>query len=135
MNGDSPIPEDCLRLKDSLTEQFAALRASIETHPVVGNTLLVSSLTSLAFAVRTRYATEANRPTYLRILVELVSSNEVYREDDLDVVCLCLLDEGGDLLRASLVEERVADLATEISKRLTKPVRVKVLPRRSQGPS
>ena len=98
MNGDSPIPEDCLRLKDSLTEQFAAFRASIETHPVVGNTLLVSSLTSLAFAVRSWYATEADRPTYLRILVELVSCDVVNGEDNLDVARLGLLDQRSDLL-------------------------------------
>ena len=110
MNGYSPIPENCLRLKDSLTEQFAAFRASIETHPVVGNTLLVSSLTSLAFAVRSRYATEANRPTYLRILVELVSNNVVNREDNADVALLGLFNETCDLLRAGLVEEGIADL-------------------------
>ena len=50
------------------------------------------------------------RRTHGRVLVELVSSNEVDREDNLDVPLLGLLHEGTDLLGASLVEERVTDL-------------------------
>ena len=54
--------------------------------------------------------------THGGILVKLVGSDEVNGEDDLDVVLLCLLDEGADLLRSSLVEEGVTDLEPCVEK-------------------
>ena len=48
--------------------------------------------------------------TYSSLLIELVGGDEVNGEDNLDALCLCLLDEGGNLLRAGLVEEGVTDL-------------------------
>ena len=53
---------------------------------------------------------EANRPTYLRILVELVSCDVVNGEDNLDVARLGLLDQRSDLLGSGRIEEGLADL-------------------------
>lgn len=47
---------------------------------------------------------------YLGILVELVGGDVVNGEDELDIVLLGLLDQRGYLLRASSIEEGVADL-------------------------
>ena len=43
----SPVPEDGLCLQNRLAEQFTTLRASVETHPVIRNTLSVRGKASL----------------------------------------------------------------------------------------
>ena len=48
--------------------------------------------------------------TYRGILVELVGGDVVDGEDELDVVLLGLVNERLNVLRTSLVKERVADL-------------------------
>jgi hypothetical protein len=85
------VPEDRLALLDRLSEEFPTLRSSVETHDSLGDTLLVG------------------RRADFGVLVELVGGDVVDGEDELDVLRLGLLDEGGDLLGAVLVEERVAD--------------------------
>lgn len=47
---------------------------------------------------------------HLGILVELVSSNVIDREDNFDVVLLSLLNQRSDLFSARSIEQRVADL-------------------------
>ena len=51
MEGDAPVPEDCLHLSDSLTIQLAALRSDIESKPPIGNTTLVPRRASLGVLV------------------------------------------------------------------------------------
>jgi hypothetical protein len=48
--------------------------------------------------------------SYIGILVELISGDKVYREDNLDVPLFSLLDESSDLLGSSLVEKGIANL-------------------------
>lgn len=43
----TPVPEDRFGRQDGFAEEFAALWASIEAHPGVGDTLLLSGITSL----------------------------------------------------------------------------------------
>ena len=104
-----PVPEDRLGLKDGLLEKSATLRASIETHPVIRDTLSIGGNTGLQY----RSALVCMQPivfTYRGILIEFISSDEIDGEHDLDVVLLGLRDEGRNLLGASLVEKRVANL-------------------------
>ena len=86
------VPQDGLGLVDGLLEELDRLLAAVETHPAVGDTLLVGGLASVG------------------ILVELVGGDEVNGKDNLDVVLLGLLNKVLDSLAASLVEERVTDL-------------------------
>ena len=110
MKRDVPVPEDGLCLEDGLLEESVGLRTGIETHPVVGDALRVCGETGLCMrSLLTAHAAQKRR-THGRVLVELVSSNEVDREDNLDVPLLGLLHEGTNLLGASLVEKRVTDL-------------------------
>lgn len=46
----------------------------------------------------------------LGVFIELVGCDIVDGENELDVVGLCLFDEGSDLFRAVLVEKGVSDL-------------------------
>lgn len=85
------VPEDGLGLVDGLGEELDRLLAAVETHPAVGNAVLVRGVASVG------------------VLVELVGNGEVDGEDELDVVLLGLLDKVRDNLGASLIEERVAD--------------------------
>lgn len=55
----SPVPQDGLRLQDGFAEELTALGAGIETHPAIGNTLLVSGLTSLRAQSKHRLSVKA----------------------------------------------------------------------------
>ena len=52
--------------------------------------------------------------TDLGVLVELVGGDIVDGENELDVVGLCLFDEGSDLFRAVLVKKGVSDLCDDL---------------------
>lgn len=85
------VPQDGLGLGDGLLVQLDGLLAAVETHPAVGDTRLVSGGASVG------------------ILVELVGSDVVDGQDQLDVLVLGLLDQLGNGLGASLIEEGSAD--------------------------
>lgn len=92
-----------------MLEGFSALQTSIETHPAIGDTLRVGSSASLQGYLALGYH-NIQRATYGGILVKLVGGDEIGREDEFDVLRLCLLNERSDFLRTSLVKERVTDL-------------------------
>ena len=92
-----------------MLEELSALQTSVETHPAFRNTLSVGSGAGL-FVKFSIMILNAWGLTYSSLLIELVGGDEVNGEDNLDALCLCLLDQGGNLLRAGLVEEGVTDL-------------------------
>ena len=55
--------------------------------------------------------------TYRGVLVKLVGGDVVDGEDELDVVLLGLVNERLNVLRAGLIEQRVADLHAKINQR------------------
>lgn len=85
------VPEDGLGLVDGIGVELDRLLAAVETHPAIGDAVLVGSMASVG------------------VLVELVGGDVVDGEHDLDVVLLSLLDKVGDGLGTGLIEERVAD--------------------------
>lgn len=109
-NTSRAVPEDGLGLSNSLSKEFSGLGSAVETHPVRGDTRLVSSRAGL-LAVSARFpCTENQNRAYLGILVEFVGGDIVNREDKLDVVLLGLLNKVLDLLGASFVEQRSSNL-------------------------
>lgn len=104
----APVPEDRLGGQHGLTEKLAALWACIETHPTIGDTLLLGSTASLHEGVSDGTATQ--NISDLGVLVKLVSGDVVDRENELDIVGVCLFDESSNLFRAVLVEKGVSDL-------------------------
>jgi len=70
-------------------------------------------------ACENMYPHRTLRTIYLGIFVELVRSNEVNREDELDIVLLRLFNESMYFFRAGLVEQGVADLVSIQGKCLT----------------
>lgn len=85
------VPEDGLGFGDSLLVQLDGLITTVETHPAVGDTLSVSGVTNVG------------------VLVELVGSDIVHGENELDTLGLGLLDKLANSLGTVLVEERVTD--------------------------
>lgn len=85
------VPQDGLGLTNGLLEQLNGLLTTVKAHPSIRDTILVSSEASVG------------------VLVELVGSDEVDRQDNLDVLGLGLLDQLGNGLSTGLVEERVAN--------------------------
>ena len=86
------VPEDGLGLRNGGLVELDGLGADIQTHVAVGDTGGISGSSDLGVGG------------------ELVGSDVVDGEDDLDVVLLGLLDDLADNLAAGLVEERVTNL-------------------------
>lgn len=85
------VPKDSLSLGDSLLVEFDTLRTNIQTHEAIGNTGGVSSRADGG------------------VSGELVGSDIVDGEDDLNVVLLSLLDDLADDLATGLVKETVSN--------------------------
>lgn len=85
------VPKDGLSLVDGGLVELDRLLAAVETHPTVGNAVLVGGSGGVGGGA------------------ESVGGDVVGGQDELDVVLLGLLDEAGDLLAAAFVEERAAD--------------------------
>lgn len=86
------VPENSLGLANGLLEELDGLLTAVETHPSVGDTLLVGGRRCFG------------------VFVELVGGNVINGKNNLDVVLLGLLNKVLDGLAASLVEEGVSDL-------------------------
>ena len=86
------VPEDGLRLVNGFLVQLDRLLSAVETHPAVGDAVLVLSIANIG------------------ILVKLVGGDVVDRQNNLDVVLLRLLNKVLDRLAASLVEQAVTNL-------------------------
>lgn len=71
----------------------------------------------------------------LRILIELVCSDVVDWEDQLDIVLLGLLNEFSDLLGSRLIEKRVANLVIASASLTINLARTSILPRCFPGSS
>lgn len=85
------VPQDGLGLINGLLEESDGLLTAVETHPAVGNTVGIGGVASVS------------------ILVELVGSDVVNGQDELDVLGLGLLNQASNGLGTSLVEEGVTN--------------------------
>lgn len=85
------VPEDGLGLGNGLLEELGGLLTAVKTHPAIGDTLSIGGVADGG------------------ISGELVGSDVVDGEDNLDILLLGLLDELGNGLGASLVEEGATD--------------------------
>lgn len=85
------VPENSLGLVDSLLVELDGLVAAVEAHPALGNAVGIGGVANLG------------------VLGELVGSDIVDGQDDLDVVLLRLGHEVRDGLGAGLIEQGVAD--------------------------
>ncbi|KAI6777240.1 hypothetical protein HG530_001185 [Fusarium avenaceum] len=85
------VPEDGLGLSDGLLVELDGLVAAVKSLPAVGDTVLVGGVASVG------------------VLVELVGSDVVDGENELNALGLGLLNEAANSLGTGLVEERVTD--------------------------
>jgi len=94
VNAHLPVPEDGLRIRDSCLAQFDGLLTTVQSLPSVGDTIDISGIAGIG------------------ILGELVGSDVVHGQNDLDIVLLRLLDEVADNLGTCLVKKRVSNADT-----------------------
>lgn len=86
------VPENSLGFTNSLLVGFHTLGTDIKTKPAIGNTFGVGGAADLG------------------ISAEFAGSHVVDRQNNLDVVLLCLFNDIADGLAAGLVEQGVTDL-------------------------